>query len=114
MASQYDNIKTRLRLLALGNKNMPQKPQLNFRWAGIYFCTGLAGSLGLIAPFVIAKHYGHGWGLLVAWLAVIGNLIGWFYWGMKTWMLPLTRIIWLLGLVMLVVISVFVLTHLPR
>ena len=93
---------------------MQNKLQLDFHGAGVRFCIALIGCFSLIAPFSVAKNFGHGWGLFVAWLALIGDGIVWLYWGLTRPMTLPTRIIWLLGLLMLVVIGAFVLTHLPH
>lgn len=82
--------------------------------AGIRFCIALLGCVALVAPFGVAKYYGHGLGLLVAWVAVIGNLIGWLCWGARKTMTLPARIIWLLGLAMLVLIGIFEFMHLSR
>ena len=70
--------------------------------------------LAFIAPLLLGRYCGHGWGLVAA----IGDIVGWLYLSQryfrKKQLAASTRLIWLLLLACLGVIAVFEFTHLPH
>jgi hypothetical protein len=89
-----------------------KKLQLDYRFFWALLGIEAVVLLAFVAPFVIGRYCGHGWGLLTA----IADLVGWFYLSLRCYgkrrLTVSTRIIWLLMLVCLVVIAAFELTHL--
>jgi hypothetical protein len=89
-----------------------QKPQIDYR----FFCMLLGIQaivlLAFVAPFLLGRYCGHGWGLLAA----IADILGWLYLNQiffcKKQMALSTRAIWLILLGGLVVVAVFEFTHL--
>jgi hypothetical protein len=69
-------------------------------------CLELAVLLVIVAPCLLGKFCGHGWGLV----AGAGAILGWVYFGRKMSLFECalsTRIIWLLGLVVIVCEALF-------
>ena len=97
--------------------NTQRKPENRFTFFRVFrevFCVGAILVLCLIAPSVLGRFVGHGWGLLAA----IADIFGWFYLNHKycgkNRLVLSTRIIWLLLLASLIVIATFEFTHLSH
>jgi hypothetical protein len=85
-----------------------KKHQLDYR----FFVIPAVLLLALLAPSLLGKYCGHGWGLLMA----SADIVGWFYINIKYFskkrLALSTHAIWLLILAGLIVVTIFELTHL--
>ena len=82
------------------------KPLTFRRMVWDLLCIELAGMLVLVGPCLLGRFCGHGWGVV----AGAGAIVGWLYLGRRIQLSERafsTRIIWLLGLAVVVCSALF-------